>query len=199
VTAMALMVALTAGCAGGQVSSPTKSATQAQPYAGLENRPIRALAPERVEDLLAGRGAGYALAAELNHYPGPTHVLELASELQLRSDEEQRVHEVFSAMQRDAQQYGKQLVGLEAELDQDFGRGAITQAELSRLVGEIATVEGRLRNTHLAAHLGIKGILTPEQVSRYDQIRGYTGDNSGPAAGHNIPATGQHSENSIMH
>ena len=52
------------------------------PYAGLETREIKALSPEQIEDLLAGEGMGYALAAELNHYPGPRHVLALAAELQ---------------------------------------------------------------------------------------------------------------------
>lgn len=41
------------------------------------------MAPERVNDLLEGKGAQYVLAAELNHYPGPSHILEYAAQLQL--------------------------------------------------------------------------------------------------------------------
>ena len=47
------------------------------PYAGQEVRRIKSLSAERVADLLAGRGAGYAKAAELNGVPGPVHVLEV--------------------------------------------------------------------------------------------------------------------------
>lgn len=48
------------------------------PYAGMQTRPIKALSDEQIADLQAGRGMGLALAAELNGYPGPAHVLELA-------------------------------------------------------------------------------------------------------------------------
>ena len=54
-----------------------------QPYAGLESRAIKALAPSEVEDLRQGNGMGMALPAELNGYPGPRHVLDLAEELNL--------------------------------------------------------------------------------------------------------------------
>lgn len=182
----ALAAVLAAGCTGRLDGDPTTPAAQTQLYAELAGRPIKALAPEWVADLLAGRGAGYALAAELNHYPGPTHVLELASRLQLRSDQEQRVREVFAAMQEDAQRYGKQLVDLEAELNRAFRGGAISRAELARLTGAIAATEGRLRDVHLAAHLEMKSILTAEQVTRYDELRGYatTGDDGRPTGEH---------------
>jgi hypothetical protein len=45
------------------------------PYAGMQTRPIKALSEQQVADLQAGRGMGLALAAELNGYPGPAHVL----------------------------------------------------------------------------------------------------------------------------
>jgi hypothetical protein len=48
------------------------------PYAGLQQRPVKALSEQQVADLRAGRGMGLALAAELNGYPGPLHVIELA-------------------------------------------------------------------------------------------------------------------------
>ena len=193
VLAFALTAALAAACNAGDSAAPESPAGGSQPYAGLETPPIKALAPERAADLLAGRGAGYALAAELNHFPGPTHVLELASALGLQPEQERRVREVFSAMQREAQRYGKQLLDLEAELNQAFSAGTITPAELARLTGAIAAVEGRLRGTHLAAHLETKSSLTPEQVARYDRLRGYeagAGDLSAGEGGHHTG--GQH-------
>lgn len=56
-------------CARAQKSS--------QPYAGQETREIKALSPDEVAAHLEGRGMGFAKAAELNHYPGPKHVLDL--------------------------------------------------------------------------------------------------------------------------
>ena len=48
------------------------------PYRDHTERPIKALSSEQVDCLLAGRGMSFALAAELNGYPGPLHALEVA-------------------------------------------------------------------------------------------------------------------------
>lgn len=173
--AVVLLAAL-AGCQGGISSSAPPLAdetTPAQPYAGLQARDIRALAPERVADLLAGRGAGYALAAELNHYPGPTHVLELLAPLELTEQQQGAVSSVKAAMQQDAARLGAQLVDLEEELDRGFRSDTISPKELESLTSRIADTEGELRNIHLQAHLKVKDALTPEQVQSYDALRGY--------------------------
>jgi len=56
-----------------------------QPYAGLQSRPLKALLDAQIADLRAGRGMTLALAAELNGYPGPLHVIELADALATRN------------------------------------------------------------------------------------------------------------------
>ena len=48
----------------------------AQPHAALQDRGLKALSPDQVADLLAGRGLALALGAELIGYRGPRHVLE---------------------------------------------------------------------------------------------------------------------------
>ena len=40
------------------------------PYAGMQQREVKALSEQQIADLKAGRGMGLALAAELNGYPG---------------------------------------------------------------------------------------------------------------------------------
>lgn len=206
VALLGLATSLVVGCAGSGATVPPATTTNAaapqpangQPYAGLDERPIRALAPERVDDLLAGRGAGYALAAELNHYPGPLHVLQLATELQLRPDQEQATRDSFAAMQREAQALGRQLVDREAELDRAF-RGGISGPDLARLTDEIAVVEGRLRHAHLAAHLRMKDLLDPAQIARYDHLRGYaTASEAGPTQD-GAPGPGQQHPGQAKH
>ncbi|MEZ4503167.1 MAG: hypothetical protein R3C39_11120 [Dehalococcoidia bacterium] len=178
----AVVLGIIAGACSGDATPPAMPAVtataNAQPYAGWETRPIAALAPEQVDDLLGGRGAGFALAAELNHYPGPTHVLELAGELALSSEQERAIRETLTAMQREAQALGRELVELEATLDEEFRSKAVTPSRLGELTAAVAEVEGRLRNVHLAAHLEVTATLTAEQVSRYDALRGYAGDGS---------------------
>ena len=50
------------------------------PYEGQESRDIKALSDEEIRGLLNGQGMALAKAGELNHYPGPMHVLEFAVE-----------------------------------------------------------------------------------------------------------------------
>src|SRR5262247_2210822 len=69
-----------------------------QPYAGLETRTIKALSDQQIADLRAGRGMSLALAAELNGFPGPAHVLELAEQLALSEQQRSKVQDLFAAM-----------------------------------------------------------------------------------------------------
>ncbi len=143
------------------------------PYAGLETRSIKALSPAEVEAYLNGDGMGFALAAELNHYPGPKHVLALAEELQLSSAQVQEAQQIFRAMADSAQKLGRSIVDLERRLDRAFQSGNTDSAAVNDLVAEIAGLQGALRFSHLAAHLAMKRLLSPEQVATYDRLRGY--------------------------
>ena len=69
------------------------AAAQTSGYSGQEDREIKALSVEDTADLLAGRGMGAARAAELNHYPGPAHVLELREQLGLSAEQIHAVQE----------------------------------------------------------------------------------------------------------
>jgi hypothetical protein len=53
------------------------------PYTGQEKREIKALSKKEIDGYISGDGMGFAKTAELNHYPGPRHVLDLADQLQL--------------------------------------------------------------------------------------------------------------------
>jgi Spy/CpxP family protein refolding chaperone len=143
------------------------------PYAGLEGRGIKALPEAELADLLAGRGAGMALPAELNRYPGPKHALDLAGELGLTREQEAETRRLFERMQAEAVPLGEAVVGGEAELDRLFASGATDESMLRALVAEIARLRGELRFTHLKYHLAMRRLLSPEQVAAYDVARGY--------------------------
>lgn len=147
---------------------------QVSPYAGLENREIKAMAPERMADLIAGRGAGYALAAELNGYPGPRHVLDLADRLQLSEGQRLRTGTLFTEMEATARDLGAELVRLEGELETSFRSGEINKSHLVQLTAEIGDIEAELRATHLGYHLEMVELLSPQQRKEYDRLRGYT-------------------------
>lgn len=144
------------------------------PYAGQENREIKALSAEEVENYLAGKGMGFAKTAELNGYPGPSHVLSLANELELTTDQKQHTQALFHAMEEKAIALGRTLVQEEQALDKAFAEKIITPAMLEQALQRIAALQAQIRHTHLHAHLAQVQVLTSEQITRYAALRGYT-------------------------
>jgi hypothetical protein len=157
----------------------TSSAQSPQPYAGLETRPIKALSEQKIADLRAGRGMGLALAAELNGYPGPMHVLELGASLALSDEQRRKMRDLLAAMKAEAIPLGDRLIAQEADLDRQFASRIITAASLAAATDAIGATHAMLRGAHLKYHLLTRDLLTPEQVQRYAELRGY-----GSGAGH---------------
>ena len=143
------------------------------PYIGQEARDIKSLSPEEIDAYVAGKGMGLAKAAELNGYPGPSHVLELASQLRLTPEQKSATDALFAAMQKEASELGRSLVEGERRLDQLFAGRSVDEASLARALEEIGTTQARIRGAHLKAHLAQARILTPEQTSHYAELRGY--------------------------
>lgn len=143
-------------------------------YAGQETRDIKALAPEDVDAYLSGKGIGLAKAAELNGYPGPAHVLAMSDELQLNPSQKRRTEVLFNTMQAKAIALGHALIEQERELDDQFSSKKITQELLAVLLRRIGELQAQVRGTHLEAHLAQLAILTPSQVAKYQELRGYT-------------------------
>jgi hypothetical protein len=143
------------------------------PYAGMQARSIKALSDQQISDLRAGRGMGLALPAELNGYPGPAHVLELADQLGLTADQKARIQSLFDAMKAEAVPLGAKLLDQEATLDRQFATHAITPDTLKSATAQIGMTQAELRNTHLKYHLQTAQFLTPDQMQRYSALRGY--------------------------
>jgi Spy/CpxP family protein refolding chaperone len=144
------------------------------PYAGLEGRGIKALPEAEIADLLAGRGAGMALPAELNRYPEPRHVLELAHKLGLTPEQKAETRRLFERMRAEAVPLGEALVAKEAELERLFASANADEAALQAVVTEAARLRGELRLAHLRYHLVMRQQLSPEQVAAYETARGYS-------------------------
>lgn len=154
------------------------------PYAGLESRSIKALSARQIADLRAGRGMGLALAAELNGYPGPRHVLELAAALELSDAQRVRIRELTDAMLAEAIALGEQLIAQETALDALFAQRSVTPESLAAATRASGELQASLRQTHLKFHLVTVTILTPHQIRRYAELRGYEGRGHSPAPGH---------------
>jgi hypothetical protein len=162
----------------------TSSAAFSQsPYAGMQNRPIKALSEQQVADLRAGSGMGQALAAELNGYPGPSHVLELADKLELSTDQRAGIQRLFDSMKAEAVPLGSKLIEQEAELDRQFANRTVTPESLKVSIAAVAATQGALRETHLKYHLSTVAFLNPSQMQHYAEFRRY---------GSQAPSTGHH-------
>jgi Spy/CpxP family protein refolding chaperone len=164
--------------------APGQMSQSQQPYAGLEGRSIKALSEQQIADLRAGRGMGLALAAELNGYPGPMHVLEMAGALDLSSQQRAKMQELFTAMKAEAIPLGERLIAQEGELDKAFASKTITAATLAASTEAIGATHSALRQTHLKYHLSTVEVLTPAQVQRYGELRGYKGGVQHPHSQH---------------
>ena len=152
------------------------------PYQGLDARGVKALSDTDAADLLAGRGAGYALAAELNGYPGPLHVLELADKLHLSTQQRARTQAAFDVMQHEAKAIGAEIVAAEQSLDRAFVAATLDKDELTLRSEKLGQLYGRYRAAHLKAHIDMKTLLSPHQVALYDNLRGYVSGSGTPAS-----------------
>lgn len=153
---------------------PSALAQHQSPYASELESPVRGLTAQAVDDLLNGRGAGYALTAELNSYPGPKHVLDLRQELALSAEQVQQIEAVFQQMSNAAKPVGQTVVEREQTFSTAFASDTITEAEVEEQTQELALLYGEYRAIHIQAHLQMKQLLTPEQVATYDQLQGYS-------------------------
>lgn len=166
--AILLLLPLLASPAAAQHHQHTPS-----PYTGMEQRGIKALGEQQVTDLRAGRGMGLALAGELNGYPGPLHVLELADKLQLTAEQRHRVQQLYDVMKVEAAAVGEKLIEQESALDREFAEQRISPASLTRLTAQIGETHGALRAVHLKYHLATAELLSMHQRHRYAELRGY--------------------------
>ena len=145
------------------------------PYAGQEQRQIKALSQQEIQGLLQGHGMGLAKAGELNQYPGPKHVLELADKLGLSREQLEQTQNLYRTMQKNAMSLGKKIINKEQQLDQLFADKTVSEKNLKQVLLEIGQLRAELRFVHLKAHLQQKAVLSEKQVHQYVQLRGYTG------------------------
>jgi Spy/CpxP family protein refolding chaperone len=144
-----------------------------RPYATHEKREVKALSDDEAKQYLSGAGMGYAKAAELNHFPGPMHVLELADALQLSAGQRRAVKALMDEHKAQARAVGLKLVESERALEALFRRPDVPQQALADAVKQAARLQGEYRLSHLETHRRLKPLLTAGQIAKYDALRGY--------------------------
>lgn len=143
------------------------------PYSGMTDRHIKALSNDDLAGLRNGKGISLALPAELNGYPGPVHVLELADQIALSPDQRAETEKLFADMKAKAIALGHQVIMAEAALEKVFTEGPADADALHARSLEAAEAWGRLRAHHLGYHLKMVALLSAEQTAAYRKARGY--------------------------
>ena len=174
----ALAILLLAASASTFAQSPA-------PYAGEQSRAIKALSEDEVKSYLAGAGMGHARAAELNRYPGPMHTLELADELGLSSDQRAAMESLMKRHKAEARELGAEVVRLERQLDALFAQKKAAAGPVDATLAEIGAAQARYRGSHLKTHIEATKLLTPDQIARYDALRGYAAASAARPSGGN--------------
>ncbi len=144
------------------------------PYSGMQGRTIKALSDQQIADLRAGKGMSFALAAELNGYPGPAHVLELSTPLGLTDEQSRTTKTLFAQMKAEAIALGERLISSERAIDRLFRERKVDLTSLLNATADAAGIQGELRAVHLKYHLKMMTVLTAEQIAKYNELRGYS-------------------------
>ncbi len=152
---------------------------QTSPYAGQAARPVKALSEHEQNALTQGHGMGFAKAAELNGYPGPMHVIELSRRLDLTSEQRSASEKLMAEHKARARGLGAQVLDAERALDRLFAERRADAAAVDTATRRVGELNAALRAEHLQTHIAQTALLSPQQVARYQTLRGY--DN---AAGH---------------
>ena len=161
---------------------------------------IKSLPARQMQGLLDGHGMGMAKAAELNGYPGPKHVLELADELDLSDGQRERSQALFDAMQADARTLGAQLVDEERRLDRLFADGLAQPNSMRSILDRISSLQGSLRARHLETHIAQRELLDREQIARYVELRAaMRGGEDGSMHPHGGPGMHHGGDGEAMH
>jgi hypothetical protein len=77
-------------------------------------------------------------------------------------------------MRSEAITLGEQIIEIEESIDNAFVEGTVTEVLLQERVSQSANLYGQLRVVHLKYHLATVDILTPQQITQYNELRGYT-------------------------
>jgi hypothetical protein len=152
------------------------SVGHASPYAGLETREIKSLSKTDIEELRRGGGWGLALAAELNGVPGPAHLLELKDAIGLSPKQITEIEVIFSEMQAEAIDLGEKLIAAEQAIELAFASGNLSDEKLRILIDQAGAARANLRFVHLSRHLSTPPLLTSDQITQYNTLRGYGAD-----------------------
>jgi len=104
----------------------------------------------------------------------------------LAADQVTKTQVLLDEMRKASIPTGERLIAAEKALEAAFAAGKVNEPSLRNLLAEAESARTELRFIHLSQHYKTVQFLQPEQIKRYNILRGYAEDpcKSIPA-GHN--------------
>lgn len=157
------------------ISMPTNAqhVHELSSYAHSRGAEVVSLTDEEVRALRQGEGMGLARAAELNHFPGPRHLLDLASDLSLNAAQVRQIRAIHDRMKSQAVAKGEDIIMAEKHLADLFAFGDPSARKMTQITQHLGTMRGQLQAIHLLAHIEAARELSAVQIREYDRLRGY--------------------------
>jgi|GEM_PF-1822618 hypothetical protein len=112
-------------------------------------------------------------SAERNLFPAPQSALWLADDLALNAEQRRELHNLQHATDSEITAIARRLNREERRLDRAFADDNIDVGRIDALTSRIGALQARMRATRLRAHLTTRQLLTPEQLLRYAELRGF--------------------------
>jgi Spy/CpxP family protein refolding chaperone len=159
-------------CVAMLVCGSAGNAQETSTHSGQATPEIKSLSASEIQGYLEGREMGQAKEAELNGYPAPAHVLELAAQLQLTPQQRAKAEHLTRSM-KTAARLGYWLVEADRRLNVLFAKAEADDEKITSLVRRIGGLEAEIRLVHLRAHIDMRKVLTADQIKKYEQERGY--------------------------
>lgn len=165
VATLALGLLLAMGAAFGALThrqtDPAAAAAGATP-AAVEHKPeVTALTD------------GDSFAAERNLYPAPETALQLADQLALTPAQRQDLRSLQQKSDSELNALSARIAVEERRLDFAFAQNNVNAGRIDGITAQLGALQGHLRAVRLRSHLAAHDILTPQQLVRYAQLRGF--------------------------
>lgn len=111
--------------------------------------------------------------AERNLYPAPQTALQIAESLDLNDAQRARLRQLQHDTEAEIAALGRRLASEERRLARAFAENNIEPSRIDALTARISALDGRIRALRLRSHLAAREALTPDQLLRFADLRGY--------------------------
>lgn len=111
--------------------------------------------------------------AERHLYPAPQTALQIAESLDLSEGQRAQLRQLLHDTDAEITALGRRLATEERRLARAFADNKIEATRIDALTARISALDGRIRALRLRSHLVARETLTPDQLLRFANLRGY--------------------------